>query len=238
MSKVDRSCVGCGSSSTRKDRHRHIYLCTSCQETDKFKLIYKSYVKEKYFIEVSDLEAHGCEFFLVEQSRWPTKTLYKVSDVLDLFCVKYNIERTNSEAIQEKLEELKERQSSIKAERAQKRAAKKQTASEQRRSNLVTALTAVGLELRQDSKLCQGYIDGTIKDWDLPSIVRRMCQMKYLYDYCHMDECYDEAETEQDEEYRAGYFPDQSTFDLAEMIALRKYGRNGQYPTSWPWLSD
>lgn len=91
----------------------------------------------------------------------------------------------------------------------------------------------MGLELRSDSNLCKKYIDGDVKD--LQGVVKRMCQMKYLYDYCHMDECHEIAYEQQCDELNAGYFPDCSVSDQAELIALRKYS-NGKYPDNWPWM--
>lgn len=90
------------------------------------------------------------------------------------------------------------------------------------------------LTLRNDSKLCTGYINGTIKDLTCKQIAVRMCQMKYLYDYCHMNDCCEEAYESQQEEYRAGYLPDCTVFEQAELIALHKYGN---YPNVWPWLA-
>ena len=58
--------------------------------------------------------------------------------------------------------------------------------------------------------------------------------MKYLFEYCHMDECKQIAYENQRDELRAGYFPDCSVFDDAEYIALNKYS-NGKYPSVFPW---
>ena len=46
-----------------------------------------------------------------------------------------------------------------------------------------------------------------------------MCEMKYLYEYCNMDEC----RQIESEEY------------LAEMLALNMYS-NGKYPATFPKL--
>jgi hypothetical protein len=61
-----------------------------------------------------------------------------------------------------------------------------------------------------------------------------MCQMKYLFEYCHMDECKSEAYDDYNEELRAGYYPDCSVFDRAEDLALNRYS-NGHYPVVYPW---
>ena len=51
---------------------------------------------------------------------------------------------------------------------------------------LTEALKKAGLDLRSDSKLCQNYIDDNGKRTykiDINFVVRRMCDMTYLYDY-------------------------------------------------------
>jgi hypothetical protein len=70
----------------------------------------------------------------------------------------------------------------------------------------------------------------------LDDIVKRMCEMKYLYEYCHMDECkqiiydkYDSDSSDLSESINV------SIFDQAEKLALEKYS-NGKYPVIFPWL--
>jgi len=56
----------------------------------------------------------------------------------------------------------------------------------ERRLNLTNALKNVELELRSDSVLCTDYIHSRGKNTkynNIPTIVRRMCEMKYLFDY-------------------------------------------------------
>lgn len=103
-----------------------------------------------------------------------------------------------------------------------------------RKEILTKALTKAGLELREDSELCKKYISGEIKE-NKKNIVERMCQMKYLFEYCHMNECKEKAYNNQIETFNAGYFPDCSVFEDAEMIALEKYS-NGKYPKIFPWM--
>jgi hypothetical protein len=102
----------------------------------------------------------------------------------------------------------------------------------QRRKELIEKLAEYKLKLRTDSKLCDKYIkEGDI---DIDDVVERMCQMKYLYDYCDMASACIEAEEAQAEELNAGYFPDCTVFEQAEMIALEKKG--GDYPSIYPWM--
>ena len=111
-----------------------------------------------------------------------------------------------------------------------------------RRTELIKALSKVGLELRSDSKLCDGWINNSITDyrrrtdnsWTIGSVVNRMCQMRYLFDYCNMDECLQIAYEEQQDELENGYFPDSSVFDDAEYLALK----GNCYPKVFPWLVE
>lgn len=100
-----------------------------------------------------------------------------------------------------------------------------------RKNNLIEALETHGLKLRKDSKLCEGYIDG-ILDVTIPEIVERMCQMKYLYNYCDMNKIYKETKNEKNK--NPYLFCYKSIFDVAERKALMK--NNGNYPEQWPWL--
>jgi len=88
---------------------------------------------------------------------------------------------------------------------------------EKRKKKLKQVLKNSGLELRSDSKLCGGYIEGKIKDKTIPEIVERMCQVKYLFDYCDMKK----------------YLHKYHNFDKSERKILKKYG---EYPDEWPWL--
>lgn len=232
MAKVDKSCIECGESKTKKAKARDFYLCEICSELDKYKLIYKTHIKNKYFITENELEEY--DNYIVKQDRgYPNMTLYKISDVKDVFCSKYKINRNNNFAIVNKMNNLQEEKERKSIERKERIKKNKKDRANKRKIKLVKALKDYGLTLRKDSKLCCGYIDGTIKDWSIKEIVQRMCQMKYLYEYCNMNDCYQKAYDDQQRELNAGYFPDCTVFERAEMIALNTYG---EYPTVWPWL--
>lgn len=234
MVKVDKKCIECGDKKTKKAKARDFYLCEVCMELDKYKLICKTDIKNKYFVTEDELE--GCDFYIVKQGNgYPDMTLYKTTDVKDVCCSKYKIDRNDENAIINKMNELQDEKEKKSSERKEKIKQKKEEMNNKRKTKLVKALKDYGLTLRNDSKLCNGYIDGTIKDWSINQIVQRMCQMKYLYDYCNMDECCQDAYEEQQEELRAGYFPDCTVFEQAELIALKRYGN---YPAVWPWLNN
>ena len=217
---------------TKKDRDRQIYLCKICSESDKYKLLYKTDIKIRYFLTDDELEDID-RYDIQGRNGYPDMKLYKISDVKDIFCSKYSIDRNDENAINNKMEELQKKKEERIIEKKEKAKKKKEELSKKRKTKLVQSLKKYGLVLRNDSKLCNGYIDGTITDWTIDQIVNRMCQMKYLYDYCHMDKCYQEAYEAQQDEFNAGYFPDCSVFEQAELIALEKYGN---YPAKWPWF--
>lgn len=102
---------------------------------------------------------------------------------------------------------------------------------DERKQELIDALDEYGLELRSDSKLCEKYIK--LLDSDLDYVVRRMCEMKYLYEYCNMKKELKEVEREHIQTLNAGYVPDMSVFQEAEDNILR---RIGDYPEEWPWI--
>jgi hypothetical protein len=234
MVKIDKNCIECGEKKTRKDRARPIYLCDLCSTTDKYKLLYKTDIKNQYLMTEDELEDYEC--YIVKGRRgYPDMTMYKISDVKDIFCMNYTIDRNDNVAIENKINELQADKQKKSLDRKEKINKRKMEISEKRKTKLVKVLKSYDLKLRDDSKLCNGYIDGTITDWGVDQIVQRMCQMKYLYDYCHMNDCYDEAYEDQQEELEAGYFPDCTVIEQAELVALDKYSGNA-YPNVWPWM--
>lgn len=107
-----------------------------------------------------------------------------------------------------------------------------QMTKDDRKKEIQAALSNVGLKLRADSKLCRGFIE--FNSGDLDEIVSRMCEMKYLYEYCNMKKELTKVEILQAEIYEAGYIPDWSVFEEAEMNILNSI--DGNYPDVWPWL--
>jgi len=102
-----------------------------------------------------------------------------------------------------------------------------------RKLALVNALGEYKLQLRSDSKLCASYIAGFCT-FTVDQVVERMCQMKYLYDYCNMTKYLRRAENEFRAELNTGYIPDVPVFDSAEYLALN--ARSSGYPLVWPWM--
>jgi hypothetical protein len=226
------NCVECNGTKARLDRFRDIYLCSTCKGLEKYKLIYKTHIKDQYDIKI---ENYNFQFYEQPYGKWPTRFLYRLSDVHDVFCQIHNIDRQDAQAIEAKRQEITEEKLQLRIDRSQQRQQNKIINSEKRRTKLIKALEEFGLELRPDSRLCSGYINGTIKDWNIKRIVRRMCQMKYLYEYCNMEACYQELYNEDDDEYFYNDNYRERILERAEALAL---SRVGGYPDQWPWLNQ
>jgi hypothetical protein len=191
--------------------------------------ITKTNAKNEYFL--TEEELSKIEFIErpnpYRKSR--TMSLYKCDEIMKFLHIKYNV--CSNDQVKEIIKEIKNKKDEKKQKYIQNKSDKKQ----KRKYKLLDALQQYGLKLRSDSKLCQGYIDGTIKDKSIDWIANRMCQIKYLYDYCNMRDEIEKAKKEQIEERLEGYFPDCSVFDQAEMNILR---RIGNYPNEFPWMMN
>jgi hypothetical protein len=209
--------------------------------------ITKSAAKHDYFLTDADLanipstEKRNPRF----RSAAPM-ILYKEDDIKSAFCHKHGITAdagpiadavsgVNVGSVEAKIKSLKaqkeEKSAKMKAGKAKKR--------QGREDELVAALTDAGLNLRSDSKLCHGYIDGTLTDvWTVPQIVKRMCQVKYLFEYCNIDSFLNDLR----KEYRewGEYYNSEDLFDEAETKALRKRRAEtgSAYPDIWPWQRE
>jgi hypothetical protein len=200
---------------------------------DKYRFICKTDIKKKYFIKPDEMLEY--ESFVVTNTTYGKQdmTLYKLTDVKDVFCMGYNINRNDNKAIDNKLNKLqKDYQDKLQIKK-NIRDEKKEIIMNERKKNLKNALVVYGLELRSDSWLCNGYIDGTIKDWSIRKIVKRMCQMKFLFENCNMDKYFKEAKEERQILYDSGIRPYCSLFEDAEILALENCGG---YPKKWDWL--
>ena len=179
--------------------------------------ITKTNAIQEYFLSSEDLsQLNGVEKRNPHGRKYPM-TLYAKDEIMELLKYKYN---THSiEIVEEKLLELKKNKESRKQSRRNAIIEKRN----KRKEQLTFELQKVGLHLREDSKLCQRFIDGSIKDKSIPWIVHRMCQVKYLYDYCHMKDRLREFK------HTHGYI----YFEEMEDIILQEIGG---YPNVFPWI--
>lgn len=210
------------------------------KEQEEPKLICKTTVKSKYRLTPSEMNSFTV--LQIQNRMWKSAapvTLFKEKEVIDFATKKYDCSVRDLEYVLDQFDKDKEKK---RLSRASKAALK----SDSNRKELVDALDKMGVTLRNDSSLCLGYITGTLKGWTLNQIVERMCQMKYLYEYCDMDKWYEEALESARECRRQGYEPLCSVMEEAEDLALlnqegpvTKKGKKIKqgYPSVWPWLS-
>ena len=103
----------------------------------------------------------------------------------------------------------------------------------ERKNKLEQRLKSRGLEFRTDSALCTKYIDGNT-DLHIDFIVERMCQMKYLYEYCNMKQIKSQVYKEYQLELSMGKISESHVSARAEKIALDTFS-DGIYPEKYPW---
>ena len=224
---ISNKCIECNNKGTKRAK-TNIILCKICCKLEKYEVITKTKAKLEFFLNEDDLEDIKN---VKANSSYGEATYYMKSDIINKACSKYNVDNAR---LCDLLKTMKLDKTNIKQYKMEIKLEKEHKASDKRKEKLIEALNFVGLELRSDSVLCSNYINGKIKNGSLEDIVKRMCQMKYLYDYCHMEECKDIAYKNQQDDWKHGYHPDCSVSEDAELIALDKYSK-GKYPVVFPW---
>lgn len=226
--KINKTCVECNINKGSKSVYFNFYLCYDCKDDNKYKLVTKTNAKKYYLLKDEELDNIDK---IVGKSSYGTATYFTVENLTKYLCEKNSL-------FPEQLDDFISNiinQKNIKMEIKKKKSDEnKKIKMEKRKDKLINELGKYKLELRYDSVLCYNYINGDNK-YDLDEISLRMCEMKYLFEYCHMDECREIAYEHYKEERKAGYYPNMSVSYHAEMIALKKYS-NGKYPATFPWL--
>ncbi len=206
-----------------------VNICNLCYALPKYTLITKTKSKQNYKLSDDDLigltEYYGPGAYGIGEATYYTKEA-----IIARACIRHT---TTPEELDTVLHNMELQKLLAKQDKQLQRNQKEQLRREKRRIKLMTHLNQSGIELRNDSALCNQYINGECK-YDLNAIVKRMKQMKFLFEYCHMEECKDIAYDEYTDELKNGYYPDCSVFDRAEDIALLKYS-GGKYPIKFPW---
>jgi len=132
----------------------------------------------------------------------------------------------------------------------------------ERENELKSELLKIKVGFRTDSTLCSRYITAgvVIEDgitYDLKFVVNRMAQMKYLYEYLHLQRYFGQAKEILREERYGDYDYDYDNYSfesysesedddeeenyskrllaLVEQLAL---AGGKTYPTVWPWLKE
>lgn len=230
MSKTKNICYECNIKKGTFSIIFNIIICGECKNKNKYYLITKTDAKKEYLLNDNDLIDIP---FINKNSSYGPATYYTKENLFNHICIKHDIKIDEIDNfIDNKIRENK----LLKQEKQNRINEKKELKKIKRRDSLINALSKYKLVLRSDSHLCKNYIDGS-NEYNLKEIVNRMCMMKYLYSYCHMDECKDIAYENYIEEINAGYYPDMSVSEHAELIALSKYSNN-KYPDIFPWMKD
>jgi hypothetical protein len=218
------------------------------KEEPKITYITKTRLKQEYLLTEAVLK----KFEHVERPNphrryGPSMILYDKEEIL-AYLKEFHGADTEEE-LTTVLEELRKKKSEKSEVRKAKLKETKEKKKAERKERLVAALTAAGLELRGDSSLCDGYIEGTLRDdrdnsWDIDSIVKRMCEMKYLYEYCNFNEVYKECkkqrEKERDYDREYGYrdWADDYRETIFEEAESQVLANVGGYPKVFPWQTS
>ena len=220
-------CVSCQNIRGTMRSRLSIVLCSPCSLKPEYVLISKTKVKTNY--KLTDIDLDGLTAY-EGACGYGMATYYSLNDASRRACEKHNTTIENLNGVLQQMQMTKKiRKQGLEEERTKR----ENITRCKRETELTEQLRLAGLELRTDSALCQQYIQG-LSEHSLDYIVRRMSEMKYLFEYCHMDDCRDIAYKEHCDELEAGYIPDWSVFDRSEEIALEKYS-NGRYPIVFPW---
>jgi hypothetical protein len=227
--KPGKLCEDCQDPKTTYHRTLEKYLCEECSESDDNTLICKSTAKQKYFLTEKDLE--DIEYYEVDNPHWrcaSSMKLYTRADILEKFYDKYNANSDNEEQKRKDLEKNRKKRSIV-------RLNTKELKRKKRKQKLTEALKEYKLKIRADSSLCEQYINGTLKGWNLDKIVKRLCQMHYLFNYCNIQKYINIVKEDRQQEKRwNGYYDGSvSVVDEAEELILKKIKK---YPTVWPWM--
>ena len=202
--------------------------CRDCQKAN-IDVVTKTGAKSTYLLKDGDLEGLTVHYVTnLHGGRHPIN-LFLESDIKDMAIERYGSLEKLAIAHEERgvrLERNRERRRlrAIERERLEKKLR------DARIDQLVDAMEAVGLEIRDDSKLCDGYIEGTL-GWTLQDVVDMCCEMHWLYNYTNYPTQLDKR-LQKARENR--YY-----FDYEEVeyyVRRRVFKKHGGIPTVYPWL--
>ncbi len=143
----------------------YICICSDCQKSH-LPMITKTTAKTRYLLKDEDLAK--LKSICVENP------YYKKASEMVLF-----LEKDCQNMAPDNLADLLAK----KEEKSMKRKENKEKKINERRKELQRALGAVGLKIRKDSKLCNGYIHGTLDkdEWSLADVVKMCQEMHWLH---------------------------------------------------------
>jgi len=124
-------------------------------------------------------------------------------------------------------------------------------ACEQRKQALKAELDLIGCELRDDSKLCELFINGFPKSlrerkkWTAKKVAQRMAQMKYLHEYSREFRDFIQGWREEIDEMFNSFGPGPYRNYTYEVTGFHSFGAAVRdladgwtnFPREWPWLA-
>ena len=116
------------------------------------------------------------------------------------------------------------------------RMAKLGPAQRARADELVAALEAAGVQMPMDSTLCWAYItqDDDARRLNLSDVVVKMCESKYLHEYCNFELGYGIARGVV--QYRGAPFPQDQWREVIRRCVLLT-SADGRFQQPWPWTA-
>jgi hypothetical protein len=215
------------------DHFYELPICQKCQKSPDsnniFACITKTRAKKEYLLTDDDLST-----FDHIEARNP---YYRNSPAMMLF-LKSDVEQYADEKHQGKLEELQAKRTKKSQTIKDNKVARQNIRTEE----LKTALEKVGLELRSDSRLCQGYIENKLdQEWTLDEIVSMCAEMRWLYQYTDYKKKLDQAvqdEAEAIAEWEGWHGAHRKAYDEVEPEVRHKVLKSHPKPSIWPWQQN
>jgi hypothetical protein len=109
---------------------------------------------------------------------------------------------------------------------------------QKRHLRLQKYLKKYGLEMRENSKICNLYLSKKVSPksvWNnVHNVIDRLCELRFLNEYCNIKNIMKELKREEQNRDLSHY----EIFTAAENVALERFGDNGNYPKVYPWFND
>jgi hypothetical protein len=221
-------CFDCWKKTTCLDHFFQIPICYGCRKDNlNLKMITKTTAKTEYHL--TDIDLKKLEYFETKNPHYrcgSNMTLFLESDVKKYVDEKYG----------ESFENIKLEKETKKAKRKKNKENKKTI----RRSELSNELQKVGLKIRNDSKLCENYIDGSLSnEWSLKKVVDMCCEMHWLYNYTNYKKKLNRSlnnEIEICKSWDGRYYFSDIYDDVEPTVRNKIIKENGGLPIVYPWL--
>jgi len=166
-------CTSCEGKKGKPFKWTKERLCDDCRSLKKYQVITKSEAVSHYRLREEHLDELFCVYTNNRYRRDAPIRLYLRTQVREMSLRVHGSKEARLNSIQ------KSKERSAKAQKT------RQDNMNRRMNELTAALQAQGLTLRNDSRLCQGYINGSVKTHSVEMIVEVMLKHKMLYEQLH-----------------------------------------------------